>query len=198
MNTVAKGDAFEDEVFQALKRELEEGRLGLAPASARMFQKKGYYSKDREKEIVVDISIEVWRPGAENFSLLWVCECKDYESPIPVDDIEEFKAKLDQIAGKNVKGVVVTKRAFQSGALTFARNQGIGLVRIMPSDQVSWFMDFMGVHSHDRKTLSSRDFRAALTKENHQAKERDFYATSDGRIYGGWHALLRYALQPDS
>lgn len=36
----------------------------------------------------------------------WVCERKDYGRSIPVDDIEEFEAKLDQIAGADKKGVI--------------------------------------------------------------------------------------------
>jgi hypothetical protein len=143
MNTVAKGDALEDKVFDLLKEELSQGRLGIDASSGKIFKKKGYYSKDREKEIIVDISIEVWPPSAENYSLLWVCECKNYGHKVPVDDVEEFKAKLDQIAGKNVKGVIATKNSLQSGAISYAKNQGIGLVRIMPDDQVTWMMHFM-------------------------------------------------------
>ncbi len=108
MSTVAKGDALESQTFTLLKGELERGKLGIDSSSGRIFQKKGYYSKEREKEIIVDISIELWLPQAQNYSLLWVCECKNYNHPIPVDDVEEFKAMLDQIAGKNIKGVIAT------------------------------------------------------------------------------------------
>lgn len=198
MSTVAKGHAFEDETFEAIQKELDGGRLGLDPNSARLCKKKGYYSKDREKEIVVDISIEVWPPGARNYTLLWVCECKDYGHSIPVDDVEEFKSKLDQIAGKNVKGIIATQRSFQSGALTYARNQGIGLVRIMPPEQVSWFTHFMTTASLKPKKLNPSEFRAALKYEDHQAKERSFYATFDGYIFGGWDTLLRHSFSPNS
>lgn len=58
MSTVAKGDAFEDRVFQAIKKEVELGKLGLLPASCSVYRKKGYYSRDRDKEIVLDVSIE--------------------------------------------------------------------------------------------------------------------------------------------
>jgi hypothetical protein len=95
MSTIAKGDALEDQAFDLLQVELSQGRLGIDSASGKIFKKKGYYSRDREKDIVVDISIEVWPPGAQNYSLLWVCECKNYGHSIPVDDVEEFKAKLD-------------------------------------------------------------------------------------------------------
>ncbi|HFD31694.1 MAG TPA: hypothetical protein ENJ28_03120 [Gammaproteobacteria bacterium] len=197
MSSVSKGDKLEGETFELLKKELENGRLGIDSSSGRIFKRKGYYSKEREKEIIVDISIEVWPPQAENYSLLWVCECKNYGHKIPVDDVEEFKAKLDQIAGKNVKGVIATKSSFQSGALRYARNQGIGLVRIMPDDQVTWLMHFIGSASIENK-LNPREFNVALTNENHHAKERSFYSVYDGYIFGNWQSLLRHTLEKDS
>jgi hypothetical protein len=198
MNTVAKGDALEDKIFSLLKEELNNGRLGIDSASGKIFQKKGYYSKDREKDIIVDISIEVWPPGAENYSLLWVCECKNYGHKVPVDDVEEFKAKLDQIAGKNVKGVIATKNSLQSGAISYARNQGIGLVRIMPDDQVTWMMHLMNTVSTGKSKLSSREFNAALSNEHHKAQERNFYSAYDGYIFGNWQSLLRHSLDESS
>ncbi|MBW1614209.1 MAG: restriction endonuclease [Deltaproteobacteria bacterium] len=197
MNTVAKGDELENQTFDLLRGEFERGRLGIDSSSGRIFKKKGYYSKEREKEIIVDISIEVWPPQAENYSLLWVCECKNYGHSVPVDDVEEFKAKLDQIAGKNVKGVIATKNSFQSGALKYAQNQGIGLVRIMPDDQVQWLMHLMTSASFDNK-LNPREFNIALTKEDYQAQERIFYSVFDGYFFGNWQSLLRHTLSNDS
>jgi len=197
VSTVAKGDAFEDEIYSLLKRELENGRLGIDANCAQIWQKKAYYSKDREKDVVVDIAIEVWPPGADNYALLWVCECKDCDSGIPVDDIEEFKAKLDQIAGKNVKGVVATRRAFQKGALTYARNQGIGVVRVMPDDQVSWVVHLAITASVDGQ-LDPREFNAALTRERHQATGRRFYAAYDGYIFNSWNSLFQHAIGSNS
>lgn len=197
MSTVAKGDAFEDEIYSLLRRELENGRLGIDANSAQIYQKKAYYSRDRETDVVVDIAIEVWPPGAENYSLLWVCECKDYDSSIAVDEVEEFKAKLDQIAGKNVKGVFATRRAFQKGALNYARNQGIGLVRVMPEGQVSWIIH-MAITEPLERQLDPKEFHAALTRERHRAKGRGFYAANDGYIFDSWRALIQHAVGSES
>jgi hypothetical protein len=95
LDTVAKGDALESDVFSTLKNELDNGCLGISPTSGRIFKQKGYYSKDREKDIIMDVSIEVWLPNAYKYSMLWVCECKNYNHRVPVDDVEEFKSKLD-------------------------------------------------------------------------------------------------------
>lgn len=198
MDSIAKGNALENKVFNLLQKELIEGRLGIIPSSAKIFQKKGYYSKDREKDIVVDISIEVWPPEAENYALLWVCECKNYGHSVPVDDVEEFKAKLDQISGKNVKGVIATGNSFQSGSISYARNQGIGLVRVMPDDQVSWLMHCITSSSLPRqKNLNSREFNDALSYEGYQAKERSFFSAYDGYIFGSWQSLVKHALREE-
>lgn len=195
MDTVSKGDSLESQTLNILQNELTEGRLGIYPSAGKIFHKKGYYSKDREKNIVVDISIEVWLPNAESYSLLWVCECKNYGHSVPVDDVEEFKSKLDQIAGKNVKGVIAAKNSFQRGAVTYAKNQGIGLIRIMPADQVSWLMHYSLTESASTpQGLNSHEFNTALLSERYQAKERSFYSVYNGYIFGSWRSLLKHSL----
>ena len=195
MNTVKKGDQFENQIFALLKQELSKGQLGIESSSGRIFKKKGYFSNEREKEIIVDIAIEVWLQGAKNYSLLWICECKNYTHSVPVDDLEEFKSKLDQIAGKNVKGVIATRSSLQSGALTYAKNQGIGVVRVMPDDQVKWVMAFMTFQQFSGKEkLNPEAFNQALQKQQFQSLNRNFYCVYDGYIFGDWQSLLRYTL----
>lgn len=138
MSTVAKGDWFEDEVFELFSKLLSRGQLLFNPQLARIYQKRAYYSKDRADDIVVDISIEVYLPDANQWSLLTVIECKNYTHNVPVDDVEEFSAKLSQIAGHNVKGIVVTSHAFQKGSIKYAESKGIALVRVLPSKEILW------------------------------------------------------------
>lgn len=195
MSSVAKGNAFESRVFTAITNELNNERLGLSPKSASAFQKKGYYSRDRDSDIIVDISIEIWLPNADHWSILWVCECKDYGSAIPVDDVEEFKAKLDQIAGANKKGVIAVTGALQQGALNYARANGIGIVRLLPSDQVeylSYMMTSAAIQESGR--LDSSEFYRALTIPGFIGKNRDFYAEDLGYIFSGWHPMLKEML----
>lgn len=195
MSSVAKGNAFENRVFAAITAELNNERLGLAPKSSFAFQKKGYYSRDRDSDIVVDISIEVWLPNANCWSMLWVCECKDYGSAVPVDDVEEFKAKLDQIAGANKKGVIAVTGTLQHGALNYARANGIGIVRLLPSDQVEHRLYFMtSATMEETSRLNPNEFYAALTVPGFVGKGRDFYAEGQGFIFGSWHPLLKEML----
>ncbi|WP_085489646.1 restriction endonuclease [Paraburkholderia susongensis] len=158
-------------------------------------QKKSYYSRDRDSDIVVDISIEVWIPGSDQWSVLWVCECKDYSGSIPVDDVEEFKAKLDQITGANRKGLMVVSGALQQSALKYARANGIGIVRILPDDQVEHILYHMTADMWGKVSrLNSAEFSRALTQPRFIGTNRDFYATADGYIFGNWHSLLRKSL----
>ena len=195
MNSVAKGNAFEDRVFAALTSELNGDKLGLSPNLAKPFKKKGYYSRDRDAGIIVDMSIEVWLPNAERWSLLWVCECKDYSGSVPVDDVEEFKAKLDQIAGVNKKGVMAISGVLQQGALDYARANGIGVVRRLPNDQVEHLMYYMtSATMSEASKLNSSEFYSALTVPSFVGKNTDFYAEGGRYIYGSWYPMLKRML----
>lgn len=136
-----------NQVMRLLQEHLAAGELGIASDCVRVHHRRGYYSRDRQTNIVVDVSIEVTRPGARDPWLVCVWECKDYESRVPVDDIEEFHAKLLQIGVHRIKGTVASRGGFQRGAVTFARSQGIGLARILPDESLVHLVE--GVHSDE-------------------------------------------------
>lgn len=183
MNTKDKGDIFELEVLELLKEEVASGRMSLIPNNVRIYNNKGYYSRDREKNIIVDISIEVWPPNSENYSVLIVIECKALSRCVPVDDLEEFKAKLDQIGGKNIKGIVITKNSFQSGSETYAKNQGIGLARVMPNNQVSWLMHMASSILMKPEEIKLQDVSDALANESYHAKDCDFFSVYESNYF---------------
>ena len=128
-STVSKGDAFENFVANVLEHEINSRALGLDPRACQLYKKRKYFSRDRQADIIVDISIEFTLPGQSKWSILWIFECKDYSSSLPVNDVEEFYSKVQQIAGVNVKAVLVTSGSLQEGALQFARSKGIGVAR---------------------------------------------------------------------
>ena len=92
-------------------------------------------------DIILDITIELTLRFAPTWSVLWVCECKHYTKAIPVDDLEEFKAKLDKIAGKNVKGTLAISGNLQASALKYAISNGIEIIIV----EVSSCIHFRGV-----------------------------------------------------
>ncbi|MGN6637397.1 MAG: hypothetical protein ACTHJ8_00685 [Mucilaginibacter sp.] len=88
MNTVKKGSLFENRSYEILKAAIFDKRLGLDPDCCKIYQQKGYYSKDREADIIFDLSIEVWPPNASRCHFLYLIECKDYNGTVPPGDIE--------------------------------------------------------------------------------------------------------------
>ena len=131
MNTVKVGDKFEDKSFHLIEKAIENNELGISKSTAKVFRKKGYFSTKREKQIIFDLSIEVWPRNADRYSFLFLIECKSSNSKrVPVDDVEEFWTKVDQVAGKNVKGVMISDNSFQSGSFNFAKNTGMMLIEV--------------------------------------------------------------------
>lgn len=131
MNTVKVGDKFEQKSYDLIVKAIKNEELGISESSAKVFQKKGYYSRDREKDIIFDLSIEIWPKNADRYTLLYLIECKSSTvKRVPVDDVEEFYAKIIQVAGINVKGVMISDNSFQEGGITFAKNKGMMLIEV--------------------------------------------------------------------
>lgn len=181
MNTVIKGDSLEKQVFEVFERQIKDDSFYVKTDYCKIFQKKGYYSKDREKDIIFDVSIEVTLPGQSKYSLLILFECKNYNHSVPVDDLEEFFSKIQQISGANTKGIVVTTSSFQSGAVTFANSKGIGLLRYFHGDNLEWSLprspSAMAQNAWDPEGLS---IKKALLDENYQSRIFDLYGYVNG------------------
>jgi len=192
MSTVQKGNAFEDRVFRYIQGELSSDRLHVPNARSKAYQKKGYYSKDRNSEIITDISIETFLPDASDYSLLTVIECKDYSSAVPVSDVEEFHSKVQQITGDNVKAILFTTAALQSSALNFAKSKGIGVARYLPDDQVKMMMYLVTSNTlSNKEKLNHAEFRSALLHQSHISDGRSFYACDANYIYGDLFSILK-------
>lgn len=221
MDTVTKGRAFEEKVFTAVKAELDAGHLGLVAKSCKIYRNKSYYSRDRHSDIETDISIEVFLPGQSKWSILWVIECKDYKGALPVDEVEEFCAKTQQIAALNVKATLAVTGALQRSALEYALSKGIGIVRILPTDQVgvqhqSPFSAAVPIDSlynllsffskkwakrreEERKrryfeALRARTIEALTDPSFTTAGDTDFYACDKKYFYENWLSLMTVSL----
>lgn len=139
MNTVKIGDVFEEKSYDLIVKAIENGELGISESTAKVQRQVGYYSNARERDIFFDLSIEVWPKNAKRYTLLYLVECKSSPSGnnVPVDDVEEFYTKINQVAGGGVKGVMITDNKFQSGALTFAKNKRMMLIEVDKNDDHS-------------------------------------------------------------
>ena len=128
INTVAKGDAFEEIVYTHIKQLLDADNFIVPGKRSYIYRKKGYYSESRKDNIIVDISIETILPEANTYSILTVIECKDYKSKVSIDNLEEFVGKIDQIAGKNTKGIFFTTSGFSDTCINYAKAKGLWLI----------------------------------------------------------------------
>ena len=128
-NTTKTGDNFELKSLEIIKKVIEEEQLGHLINYLQIFQKKEYYSHKRKGNIKFDLTIEVWPPGANRYVMIYIVECKDYATRVPVNKIEDFHSKLQQVGGVNVKGIFITNSPLQKGGFNFAESVGMMVIQ---------------------------------------------------------------------
>lgn len=202
-STIEKGNDLEEKIYQLLLAEIDADRFWAKKQNCKIFSKKGYFSKDRGTEIIFDISIEVYLPGAHEYSSVVLIECKNYGNNVPVDDVEEFFAKVQQVAAANAKAVIASTASFQSGAREFAKSKGIGLIRYFSSSNFKWELKRSPSASAPTSTAEeAMRVRDALAQENFSSGIFDLYLHSSRRETNSlWDffedLLLGSALSPE-
>lgn len=191
LSTYAKGDRFEEQVFEFLSREINEGRFyAFRSECCKIFRKKGYYSRDREGFIIFDISVEVFLPGFETPSLLVLIECKNYSGKVPVGDIEEFGSKIRQVAGFNAKGVFASSSAFQSGTFNIARNRGFGVLRYFDHSEFRWELPrALLTGARSARARKRAEIEYALTQVDFRPTVYSAYAVTPAGFTDGWEGI---------
>lgn len=127
---------FEKRAYEAIRQAVEARDLGLDPEQCKVLLHPSYYSRDRGKHITVDVAVEIYGRSQTTPSIIWIWECKAYSHPVPVDDIEELHAKLEQIGSDRTKGTVITSSTLQSSALAYAISKGIGVACLLPDNRI--------------------------------------------------------------
>ena len=153
---------YELHVAQMIEEGINNGDHGLDPKLSVVNREPEYFSRDRQSAIKFDAAVEVTRPGTDDPFFYWVIECKHYSHNVPVDDAEEFYAKLQQVGGANSKGTIVTKTGFASGTVAYCQSKGIGLWRYDPDGE-----NAMVVQADDLRT---RAILSGLTECSFQPK----------------------------
>lgn len=139
-STYSRGDSFEIKTFELFKKLLDNDDFYVSGKRSKIFRKKGYYSEKRKSTIIFDIAIETYLNNNSNYALLTLIECKNYQSSVPVNDLEEFDSKIRQISEHNTKGILITNSTFQYGSYNFAQSAGIGLARVNGDDEFEWLV----------------------------------------------------------
>lgn len=183
MNTVLKGNQFEDKVFDLLQNEVEKGTIPLLLQCCKFQRKPKYYSRDREKPIEFDLSIEVTPIGAENYQLLYIAECKNYSGKISIDNVEEFVEKVNQVSGKNVKAVFVFSGELQSGVQTYAKNKGVMLINVTEDNLANIIL-----HNKKNNYKITQDWTESIDSNN------DFIADSINIDQQKWDEIIEKIL----
>ncbi|MGG6293569.1 restriction endonuclease [Leptolyngbya sp. AN02str] len=148
------------------------------------------------KNIKFDVSIEVFRKGATIPYLIWVWECKNYTKKVPVDDVEEFHAKLNQIGANRTKGTLITPSGFDESALQFARSEGIGLWRWIPENTPIISLE---ARTTSNNLLEDQDVIGGLTATSIAYAGVSFLGTGygmtcDGQLVTDCHELFKAEL----
>ena len=158
------GARLESEVYDAVDKLIKSNDFLVSEPNVKVRKKPKYYSKDRHALIEFDVSVEKYLADPDKIkdlhpSMIIVLECKDYNRAIPVDDIEEFHAKLQQIGADNTKGIMITRTGgFQKSALMYSKAKGITLARILPEDQIHYILycrNRFGLYDPHRTVLQS-------------------------------------------
>lgn len=185
MNTVLKGDKFEEKSYSLIKNAIEKDEFGISPKHSRVFMKKGYFSPLRNSDITFDLSIEIWLPNAEKYSILYLIECKDYTNKkVPVDDVEEFITKINGVAGLGhcVKGVFISNNSFQSGAVEIAKRTGLMLIEVTSENELA-----IKLHKTERIDIE--------TDESDKEIESFLFSVFDLNKVSGLRKLSRKAIE---
>ncbi|TSD61488.1 ImmA/IrrE family metallo-endopeptidase [Variovorax sp. KBS0712] len=181
-STTKKGDALELIIRDLLQTEIEADRFYLKKEQCKFYWKKGYFSKDRGSEIIFDVAIEVYLPGAEKYSHLVLIECKNYKDHVPVSDAEEFFSKVQQVAAANCKMIIASTAPFQHGAVEYARSKGIGLLRYFEPGSHKWELHrSSSATAHSSAAEQAETIASALTREDFASQAFDMYMQSPSR-----------------
>jgi hypothetical protein len=174
---------------RALEVELLGGKLGIDPRAASVHWHKAYASSAGRPPIVVDVALEICRePGVPPY-LVWIWECKDYKRLVPVDDVEEFHGKLEQLGVNRTKGTIICRNGFQTGALRTAEHWGIGLARLLPDRSIHRLIERFRVPTRE-------SIKFGLVEPDTEKLTTTFYAlTAGGQPVTSVRDLIRSDLE---
>lgn len=183
------GKELENEVYDLIVTITNKNEFMVSNPNVRIKRKPRYYSKDREAEIEFDVSVEKYLVDPDENknikpSIIIVIECKDYLKGIPVDDVEEFHAKLQQIGADSTKGIVITKNGFfQKSAVSYAESKGIALARIMPDNQITFVLFCMSMQmgrkmTDEEKQKIKEEKNKPLVESGYISCNRNFFSLS--------------------
>ena len=187
MSTTSKGDKFEIRTKNIITNLLSIGDFTLkvegqsefwiVPKNSSVFNKKRY-KYVYNSHVIIDVSLE---NSQDESPYLIIVECKDLSRKVDKGDMGEFCMKVQDLKAK--KGVFVTNKGFQKGAIEMAKYHNIALVRIDENDNVAWDLHRIGNSYH----ISYFDAVEMLCSDN-----RNFYKSIILDGYSFYNSLPDY------
>lgn len=188
LNSKAKGDSFEYKVYKILNNLIDNDLFYVARRNSKVFWKKSYYSELRKSKIIVDISIESYFGDSLTPSIITIVECKNYATTrVPIDDLEEFSSKLEQIGRHNTKGLLISNSHFQKSSIEFAKSTSIGLARIKENNKLDWINHRLYKGKNNEISLNNRSVE---TKLESRTMKRSFVSLYKNRSFFELPGLL--------
>lgn len=188
------GKELESQVAELVTKMVASGELPYRSELVRFKSKAKYFSRTRNAEVDFENVLEVY--VSDNFedadaqpTHVVIFECKDHGRLVEVGKIDELVGRLAGGYGFNIKGYMVTRKGFQSGALATARSNGIGLIKIMPDEKVKFLAHFVTLDMIERQNREfPRRVIHALQNPNYESDGESFYAIDNGYVFS---SLLR-------
>jgi hypothetical protein len=88
----------------------------------------------------------------------------------------------------------VTSGALQRSALSYARAKGIGVIRLLPNDQISVVLELLTSRSIEKTPeVNWAEFLPALITPEYRST-RAFFGAQDGYWFPNWYSLLTHEL----
>lgn len=188
MNTTEKGNRLEDKLYDHLIDQFKRDELvfDIYPANCCTVRKKpNYYCRDREADVNFDVVVEVRRQGGTDPHVYVVFECKNHQRPVEDRNLRVFSDQVRSVFGQAAKPLVVISSRLQSGAESFAKNRGIGIVKF-DENGIDVVVDRAVGAWPENRFIQNQIFAG-----NRKPKTLKFAACINGRYFGSFDQMLR-------
>jgi Zn-dependent peptidase ImmA (M78 family) len=127
MNTTAKGNTYEDKVFQLVKRLIADGTIPVGKKYS-VLQKKTYSIDFDTDSFIADVSVEIYNPHCnDEISNVIIFECKDLGRKLDKSDYLEWRGRLSNFP-YGCKVYFVTPNGYPQPVIDGSKHLGIGLI----------------------------------------------------------------------
>lgn len=178
------GKEFEERVYNKLVEEVAKGTYGDKAAKVRRSPR--YFSRDRDGYITFDISVEQFRQGADDPSVIWVWECKWSSSrAIEVGEIEQFHNQARQVSAHKL--TLVSNAGFSKSVESYAKSNRIAISRLHGDDTLEPIFE---------DAFRDQRIIASLTFEDPEKSIYPFSAiATTGKVFSSFAEMVRHELQ---